>query len=562
MLKHLSIKNFVIVDQIELDLLPGFTVVTGETGAGKSIVIDALTLALGERGDSSQIRAGCDRAEINALFDVTRLPDMVNWLRDNDLEGDPDICLLRRIVENSGRSRSYINGHGVTLQQLRLAGNYLIDIHSQHAHQSLLQKETQRELLDAFSGCADLARTVKTAYQRWQDCRHQRITMEQRAEQSQNSREQLEWQLQELSALNLTIGEWRKLQADHNRLSHVAALLAAADGAVEALSDSESAVLLQIDAIYTQLRHLVEYDQQLEGITHLIDSARIQLQEGVRDLRHYRQDLDLDPQLLQDIEQRLSAIHSLARKYRTSAEELPQLLNTIQSQLDELDSESNIGHWQAKETAAKTEYLALAEKLSRLREQGSESLEHQVTATMQMLAMSGGRFAVAFSPIEQGNANGLEQIEFQVAANQGLPLRPLVKVASGGELSRISLAIQVIASKLGAAPTLIFDEVDVGIGGKVAEIVGNLLKKLSDERQVLCITHLPQVAATGDQQWKVIKTASLTADQPIASTIRMLDPQERIEEIARMLGGVNITEVTRKHAAEMLQHATRSTSIS
>lgn len=555
MLKHLGIKNFVIVDQVDLDLMPGFTVVTGETGAGKSIVIDALTLALGERGDINQIRMGCDRAEIDALFDISRLPDLKHWLRENDLDGDPDLCLLRRILENSGRSRSYINGHGVTLQQLRLAGNFLIDIHSQHAHQSLLQKDIQLELLDAFSGCAELARTVKATYQSWQSRQRHRIAMEQQMEESRLKREQLEWQVQELFDLNLTTDEWHKLQVDHNRLSHMATLLAAADSAVETLSESESAVLRKVDAITAQLHSLVDYDQQLEAITDLLDSARIQLQEGVRDLKHYRQDLDLDPQALQDMEKRLSAIHALARKYRTSAEELPPLLDNLQCQLEALDSESDISHLQAQEIAAKTEYVALAKQLSQVRQHGSEALSHQVSAAMQMLAMSGGRFAVTLTPSEQGNAQGFEQIEFQVSANQGLPLRPLAKVASGGELSRISLAIQVICSKLGTVPTLIFDEVDVGIGGKVAEIVGNLLKKLANERQVLCITHLPQVAASGDQQWQVIKSADLAENQLISSTIKVLDQPERIEEIARMLGGVKITEVTRKHAAEMLHHA-------
>lgn len=555
MLRHLSIKDFVIVEQIDLDLMPGFTVVTGETGAGKSIVIDAITLALGERGDISQIRMGCDRAEINALFDVSRMPDMINWLRENDLDGDHDSCLLRRIIESSGRSRSYINGHGVTLQQLRHAGIFLIDIHSQHAHLSLLQKDAQRELIDAFSGCTDMARGVKEAYLSWQECQQQRIIMEQRAKESNDKREQLEWQVNELSALNLTIEEWRKLQADHGRLSHVATLMAAADMAVEALSDSESAVLRQIDGIHAELHHLIDYDRQLGAITDLLDSARIQLQEGVRDLKHYRQDLDLDPQALQDIELRLSAIHSVARKYRTSAEELPQLLDHLRHQLDALDSKSTLDQLQAQEIATKAEYLVLAEQLSQARQQGSEALSHQVSAAMQMLAMAGGQFAAVLIPLEQATSHGLEQVEFQVSANQGMPLRPLSKVASGGELSRISLAIQVICSKLDTVPTLIFDEVDVGIGGQVAEIVGNLLKKLAQERQVLCITHLPQVAATGDQQWQVIKSAEPVENQPVTSTIKILDQQERIEEIARMLGGVKITELTRKHAAEMLDHA-------
>lgn len=553
MLKHLAIKDFVIVDRIELDFMPGFTVLTGETGAGKSILIDALMLALGERGDTSQIRLGCERAEINVTFDISRLPGVMHWLEENDLQGDPDSCLMRRIIETNGRSRSYINGHTVTLQQLRSAGEYLVAIHSQHAHQSLLQKDAQRELLDAFSGCGDLARAVKAAYQNWQDCYQQRIAMEQRAAESRDKREQLDWQLHELSALNFTLDEWQALQADHSRLSHVAALLEAAEMGVDVLSERENAVLAQINAVNGQLQNLLGYDSQLKTITDLLDSAQIQLQESVYELKHYHQHLDLDPQVLQDIEQRLSAVHTTARKFRVTPEELPQLHETITHQLETLDSDSDIGQLQALEVAAQAEYHKQAKELSGARQKASEALSQQVSAAMQMIAMAGGEFSVALTSLEQGNANGLEQIEFQVAAHKGLPLRPLAKVASGGELSRISLAIQVITSKIGVVPTLIFDEVDVGIGGQVAEIVGNLLKKLGKERQVLCITHLPQVAATGDQQWQVVKSAGRTESQQIISQINILDPQERVEEIARMLGGVNITETTRQHAAEMLQ---------
>ncbi len=553
MLKHLSIKDFVIVDRIELDFMPGFTVLTGETGAGKSILIDALMLALGERGDASQIRLGCERAEINVTFDICRLPELLHWLDENDLQGDPDSCLMRRIIETNGRSRGYINGHAVTLQQLRSAGEYLLAIHSQHAHQSLLLKDAQRELLDAFSGCGDLARAVKTAYQNWQDCYQQRIAMERHAAESRDKREQLEWQLQELSALNFLLEEWQALQADHSRLSHVAALLTAAETGVDVLSEGENAVLAQINTVNGQLQNLLEYDSQLKTITDLLDSAQIQLQESIYELRHYRQHLDLDPQVLQEIEQRMSAIHTTARKFRVTPEELPQLLETIMHQLEMLGSSSDISHLQTREVAAQGEYYKQAKELSAARQKASEAFSRQVSAAMQMIAMVGGEFSVALIPIEQGNANGLEQIEFQVAAHKGLPLRPLAKVASGGELSRISLAIQVITSKVGVVPTLIFDEVDVGIGGQVAEIVGNLLKKLGKERQVLCITHLPQVAATGDQQWQVVKSADKTESQQIVSQINILDQQERVEEIARMLGGVNITETTRQHAAEMLQ---------
>jgi len=553
MLKHLSIKDFVIVDRIELDFMPGFTVLTGETGAGKSILIDALMLALGERGDASQIRLGCERAEINVTFDISRLSGLLHWLDENDLQGDPDSCLMRRIIETNGRSRSYINGHTVTLQQLRSAGEYLVAIHSQHAHQSLLQKDAQRELLDAFSSCGDLARAVKMAYQNWQDCYQQRIAMEQRAAESRDKREQLDWQRHELSALNFTHEDWQALQADHSRLSHVAALLAAAEMGVDILSERENAVLAQINTLNGQLQNLLGFDSQLKTITDLLDSAQIQLQESVYELKHYHQHLDLDPQVLQDVEQRLSAIHTTARKFRVTPEELPQLLETITHQLETLGSDSDINQLQTLEVAAQVEYRKQAKELSAARQQASEALSLQVSAAMQTIAMIGGEFSVALTPMEHGNANGLEQIEFQVAAHKGLPLRPLAKVASGGELSRISLAIQVITSKVGVVPTFIFDEVDVGIGGQVAEIVGNLLRKLGKERQVLCITHLPQVAATGDQQWQVVKSSGETENQQIISKINILDQQERVEEIARMLGGINITETTRQHAAEMLQ---------
>jgi DNA repair protein RecN (Recombination protein N) len=553
MLRHLSIKDFVIVDQIELDVMSGFTVLTGETGAGKSILIDALTLALGERGDASQVRLGCERAEINVIFDISRLPELLHWLNNNDLHGDPDICLLRRIIESNGRSRSYINGHAATLQQLRAAGEYLVAIHSQYAHQSLLQKDKQRELLDAFAGCSDLARAVNMAYQNWQNCLQQRIAMEQHAAESRDKREQLEWQLHELSTLDFTLEEWQTLQADHSRLSHVATLLAAAESGVETLSESEASVLTRLKAVNGQLQNLLDYDNQLKTIIDLLDSAHIQLQEGIYELKHYRQNLDLDPQALQDIEQRLAAIHTVARKFRVGPEALPRLLDTIVQQMEILSSDSDISQLQIFEAAAQAEYFKQAQELSTARQKSCEVLSRQVSAAMQTIAMAGGEFSVALLPLQQGNANGLEQIEFQVSAHQGLPLRPLAKVASGGELSRISLAIQVITSKVGAIPTLIFDEVDVGIGGQVAEIVGNLLKNLGKERQVLCITHLPQVAASGDRQWQVVKSAGTAENQQVLSKITMLDQQQRVEEIARMLGGINITETTRQHAAEMLQ---------
>ncbi|WMJ07503.1 DNA repair protein RecN [Nitrosomonas sp. sh817] len=553
MLRQISIRNFVIVDQIDLGVLPGFTVLTGETGAGKSMMIDALTLVLGERGDANLIRLGCERAEISADFDISRLAPLVQWLNDNDLQGEPDSCLLRRIIESNGRSRNYINGHAVTLQQMRMVGEYLIAIHSQHAHQQLLQKDAQRELLDAFAGCGELAKAVESAYQHWKNCQQLRINMEERAAELLDKRDQLESQLTELSALNFSLTEWQQLQTDHSRLSHLAALMETAEMAINALSDCESPVLGQLNAVVTQLQNMQEYDQQLQPIADLLESGHIQVRESLYELKHYRQNLELDPQALQQIEQRMSAIYAAARKFRVNPEQLPVLMESLSQQLEALGADADIDRLRAHETAAWSAYRQHAGELTAIRQQAGGALSRRVTGMMQTLAMEGGQFSVALVALEQGSANGLEHIEFQVAAHQGLPLRPLTKVASGGELSRISLAIQVVTSKIGVVPTLVFDEVDVGIGGKVAEIVGQLLKKLGQERQVLCITHLPQVAAAGDQQWQVVKTAGSGEGTPVVSQISTLDPQQRVEEIARMLGGAHITETTRRHAAEMLQ---------
>lgn len=554
MLRLLSISNFVIVDRMELEFSAGFTVLTGETGAGKSIMIDALSLTLGERGDSSLIRQGCERAEISALFDTEALPEFCEWLDQNDLQGDPGSCILRRVLDASGRSRALINGHTVTLQQLRTAGDYLVAIHSQHAHQALMQKSAQRELLDAFAGCCELAQAVKTAFQNWQDIQQERVGCEQRLAESLEKREQLEWQKRELSELNLTANEWETLQTDHSRLSNLAGLLEATQSGIELLSENDTAAVSQIGAVKSRLQNLLEYDSQLQTVIDLLDSAQIQVQESIYELRHYRQQLDIDPQYLQEVEQRVTVIHGMARKYRVTPEALPALLDDVAAQLESLDSGGNLAQLTEQEQAALATYRELAEELSEKRRKAGKTMAKAVTEAMQTIAMVGGKFSVAFEPLEQGSANGLEQVEFQVAAHKGLALKPLARVASGGELSRISLAIQVIASQTGSVPTLVFDEVDVGIGGRVAEIVGRLLKQLGRSRQVMCITHLPQVAAAGDHHLQVTKTEE-TDSQQIQSRITMLDNDQRVDEIARMLGGVKMTEATRKHAAEMLQNS-------
>jgi DNA repair protein RecN (Recombination protein N) len=555
MLKFLSIRDFVIVDHVELEFAPGFTVLTGETGAGKSILIDALSLVLGERSDPADVRSGCERAEISVEFDIRGLPELAAWLCDNGFEGDSGdtgVCLMRRLVDTSGRSRSFINGCSATLQQLRAAGEKLVDIQGQHAHQSLLRADAQRDLLDSFSGNRELAQRVGEAYRCWQGVRQRRLDWEQNSETLTREREHLEWQSSELSALNFSLDEWEALQTDHSRLSNAASLLEAAQMGLEVLSEGEAAALGQVNVVISRLTHLLDCDSSLKPLLELLDSAQIQLQEAVYELGRYTQRLELDPQHLQEVEERLAAIHAAARKYRIMPAELPGMLETVSERLARLGRSGDGGALAKEEAASLDEYLQLARQLSGERARAAKILAQQVTDAMQTLAMAGGEFSVALRPLERGNANGLEQIEFQVAAHQGLPLRPLAKVASGGELSRIGLAIHVITSKLGVAPTLIYDEVDAGIGGRVAEIVGGLLKKLGAERQVLCITHLAQVASAGDHQWQITKSADSASEGKVSSRITVLGRQERIEEIARMLGGAKITETTRKHAAEML----------
>ena len=558
MLRFLNIQDFVIVDRMEVEFGRGFTVLTGETGAGKSILIDALSLSLGERSDAGQVRNGSKRAEISAEFDVSELPELLAWLRENDLEGygdDNSVCLMRRVIEAGGRSRGFINGRPATLQQLRVVGGKLVDIHGQHEHQSLLRTEEQRDLLDAFSGSCELAQSVTTGYRRWQSLQKRRIEWEQNASTFEQEREQLELQSRELTTLNFSPDEWQTLKSDHSRLSHSASLLEAVHTSLETLSENDSASLAQINLVISSLKGLLQYDVGLKGVLDMLDTAQIQLQEVVYELGRYKQSLDLDPKSMQEMEERLSAVHAAARKYRVVPDEIPNLLKTF---TEKLNGFNQIGDGEAmmkEEAIAKDVYLKLAKKLSVVRDGAARKLTQQVTAAMQTLAMEGGKFSVTQIPLEQGNAHGMEQIEFEVSPHQGMPLRPLVKVVSGGELSRISLAIQVITSKVGVVPTLIFDEVDAGIGGRIAEIVGELLKKLGTERQVMCVTHLAQVASAGNQQWQVAKSGNPDSGGDVLSHVTVLKDEERIEEIARMLGGVKITETTRKHAAEMLRES-------
>jgi len=548
MLRRLYIRDFVIVDRLELEFEAGFGALTGETGAGKSILIDALSLALGARADAGMIRAGSKRAEVSAEFDLPADGALAAWLQDNDFEAE-QTCLLRRVIDNAGRSRAYLNGMPATLGQLRAAAEFLADIHGQHTHHSLLRAESQRALLDAQAGLTAQAREVAEKYRLWQKLAQACAHAARDAEATARERETLEWQVGELRTLAFEPVQWQEDNQEQRRLAHAASLIDGTAAALAVLDDGDTAVAPQLDQMLARLGGLADYDEALREPLDLLANAQIQLQEAGHALRHYQGKLELEPQRLAELENRLAAVLALARKHRVAPEELPQQLAQLQMRLDELSLFADATALAEREAKAHADYAAAAKILSTGRATTAAALGKAVTEAMQQLAMAGGSFAVALEPLPDGAAHGLENVEFLVSANPGQPLRPLAKVASGGELSRIGLAIQVIASHSSQVPTLIFDEVDAGIGGRVAEIVGRLLHQLGQYRQVLCVTHLPQVAACAEWQWSVAKEER---GGRTFSQVSPLDRDQRVDEIARMLGGVNITPTTRKHAAEML----------
>jgi DNA repair protein RecN (Recombination protein N) len=554
MLVALAIRDFAIVDRLELEFEAGFTALTGETGAGKSILIDALALALGSRADAGVVRTGAERAEVTAEFAIERLPAVREWLAEGALEGDPGRLLLRRVVEKGGRSRAFVNGTAATAQQLAEVSERLIDIHGQHAHQSLARAAAQRELVDAHAGLDALAREVAAAFREWQHLARVRADQAANAAARAAERDALAWQVDELAKLALKPGEWDAVQAEQTRLAHAASLIDGARAAIDALAEAEGAAAGALGAAAAKLRALRGYDAALGEPLELLDGAAAQLEEALQRLRRYADRVELDPARLAEVERRVDAIHSTARKFKVDPDALIGLAERLAARLAELDVAADADALRAQEEAARGRYAAAAGKLSAARKDAAAKLARQATAAMKELAMASGRLEIALRPIEGGSAGGDETVEFLVAVNPGTPPQPLAKVASGGELSRIGLAIQVITAKRAAVPTLIFDEVDAGIGGAVAEVVGRKLRALGGERQVLCVTHLPQVAAQAACQWSVTKT---TAGGATRSRVVPLDDQGRIEEIARMLGGMEITATTRRHAAEMLGAAAR-----
>lgn len=546
MLRALHIRDFVIVTEAEINFEAGFTVFSGETGAGKSILIDALALTLGERADSSVLRNGAARAEISAVFDVP--PDLTGWLAEHDLSGEGEL-VLRRVVDAQGRSRGYINGSAVTIAQLREVGEYLVDIHGQHAHQSLLRAESQRDMVDAHGGHHALRQQVSLAWKALRKVERQLTLSEQDATALNAAREKLEWQLGELDRLSLGETEWEEVSAEQTRLANAQSLLDGAAQALGCLDENEDSAHHQIVAALQKIAQLLRHDPALQAVHESLESARISVSEAVSDLNAYLSRVELDPERLAIVDERMRNIFDLARKFKTEPEQLFTLHTGLHHEQEALSTSADIETLRATAATLKTEYLSHAHALTTARCKAAADLGKQVSKAMQTLAMEGGQFSVSLAE-GPASAQGQDVVEFLVAGHAGTPPKPLAKVASGGELARISLALSVIASRAARVPTLIFDEVDSGIGGAVAEVVGNLLRELGERHQVLCVTHLPQVAARGQHHFQVSKQQSKGITE---SSIAKLDVQARIEEIARMLGGIKITPTTLKHAQELLE---------
>ena len=553
MLLHLAVNNYAIVDHLELELDRGMSVITGETGAGKSIMLDALSLTLGDRADSGAVRPGADKADILATFDISDIPEAVQWLEQRDLASAEPQVILRRVVTAEGRSRAYINGSPCPQQDLKALGEMLIDIHSQHEHQSLLKTDTHRRLVDEYAGASDLARQVQLAAQR---CRQTEQALKQASDTSeeQNARVQLlSYQLEELDNLSLQEGELEQLESDQRQLANAELIMQSCQQIINMCSESDSGSVLQaLTSSLSRLGSLREHSRSLDEAHDLLAGAQIQVEEAVGELTRYLDHFEADPQRQQQVEERLGVIHDLARKHRVNPEELLSLQQQLIDELEGIQQHGADKERLAEELQAYREhYQALATKLSDKRRKAAQRLAKAVTGEIQQLGMPGGQVQVQLHPLqaEQYPLQGLENIEFLVSANPGQPAKPLAKVASGGELSRISLGIQVITAQTSRVPTLVFDEVDVGIGGPTAEIVGKLLRQLGERGQVLTVTHLPQVAAQGHQHLFVRKEQQRDSTR---TCIDRLDQEGRVKEVARMLGGVDLTEESLAHARRQL----------
>ncbi len=556
MLESIVINNFAIIDQTHIEFDQGMTALTGETGAGKSILLDAIQLVLGDRADSNSVKAGCDKADISVSFDTTTIADANAWLQRHELADDHS-CLLRRVIHSNGRSKAFINGSPVPLGQLRELGEMLVDLHGQHEHQSLQKSAVQRELVDACLPDSDLLSATRDSFASWQQLQQRQREMLDQSQEKQQRIDLLQLYTREFAELSLQPGEYASLQDEYSRLSHAGQILQISSEVNGRLYDNEPFnIQAELSVCAEQLQQLAEIDHSLKDTQQLLQEALIQTQEAASFMRAYHQDIDLDPARLDWINQRLSQAQSLARKHHISENELVDHALALEQELQQLQvDEADIEQIEQDLEQAYSDYLQRATALSESRQQTAGILSRQISEEMQNLGMQGGCFEIRVSQQEQPasySAQGIDQIQFLVSANPGQPPKPLTKVASGGELSRISLAIQVILSTSSQIPTLIFDEVDSGIGGGIAEIVGNKLRQIADNRQVFCVTHLPQVASQAHHHYQVQKTKR---DDSVTTDVRELDEQQRLEEIARMLGGMTITEQTRAHAQEMISKA-------
>jgi len=552
MLTSIQVRNFAIIDKVEIEFAPGMTVLTGETGAGKSILVDAMGLVLGERGGSGLVRNGAQRAEFSAEFDLADLPDARRWLEDQMLDVDGE-CVLRRVISADGRSRAFVNGNSVPLQSLKSLGEMLLDIHGQHFHQSLGRRDIQRSLLDYYGGLVDVAIETENAFGEWRALANQLGALETANEDRVARLDLLRFQISELDALDLQAGERESLMQERAKLQNRGRLAEGVSQALDRLYDGDP---VTAQSLLSEAAHAVDaltgVDETLGNIAVLLQEANIQISEAADELRRYGDALDMDPARQDQVEERLDAISKIARKHRIETDGIADLHDDLRTQLDELEhAEERGAELRDAVAAAESAYRQAAKRLSDGRKKAAKRFSADVSAAMSDLGMPGGVFAVDIRPrdIADPRAFGMDAIEFLISANPGQAPLPLSKVASGGELSRMSLAIQVIASDGSSIPTMVFDEVDSGVGGGVAEMVGHRLRELGLSRQVFCVTHLPQVASLGNNHFRIMK---ISDGKTTRTSIKLLNDDERIEEIARMLGGVEITQKTRDHAAEML----------
>ncbi|TNC80534.1 MAG: DNA repair protein RecN [Oleiphilus sp.] len=551
MLTQLTVKNFAIAEHVDVVFQEGMSVLSGETGAGKSIILDALGLTLGDRADTTMVRHNCSKAEVSAVFQTAAHEEAELWLREHDLDDDGE-CILRRVITSEGRSRAYINGQPCPLQALKTIGELLIDVHSQHEHQSLLNKDNHRHILDSFGQLEPLSREVSEQYVLWHKKERHLTALQSNQSETQARMQLLQFQVEELDKLALQKDETATLEKEQNELSNAELFLRQAHQALAISAEGEDNLLSMLHGAMNTLSHLPSENDKLSEALSLFKEAEIQIEEAGSSLRAFVEQFEVDPERLNNVEERLSAIYQIARKHHCRPEELEDLHSRLQEELSTLNAEQDLDALNEEVESLKARFIATAEQLRQERRTSAEQLIQNISGQLALLEMKGVKFDVAMQPLEehQINQHGLDNIEFLVSTNAGQPAKALRKVASGGELSRISLAIQVVIAERSAIPTLVFDEVDVGIGGGTAQIVGKLLRELGEKGQIICVTHQPQVASQGHHHYYISKQEE---NGEVKSSIALLNSDSRAEEIARMLGGIRMTEQTMAHAREMLE---------